>query len=83
MGFMDQFRQCQPNQSQQQSTPNLSNLLQQARQIVGDDPRAALSKMQDNGTMVNLPNGKVLPVKDVVAMADGKSAMQFLTELMR
>lgn len=81
MGFMDKLKQQQPQQAQ--STPNLSNLLQQAKQIVGNDPRAALSKMEDNGTMINLPNGKVLPVGDVVAMAEGKSAMQFLTELMR
>lgn len=58
------------------------DLLQQAKNIVGNDPRAALAKMQDNGATVNLPNGKVVPVKDLVSMAEGKTAVQFLTELM-
>lgn len=60
----------------------MPDLLQQAKNIVGNDPRAALAKMQDNGTTVNLPNGKVVPVKDLVSMAEGKTAIQFLTELM-
>lgn len=72
MGFMDNFRQ-RPQ----------TDLVSQARQMVGDDPRAALANMQANGSVVNLPNGKVLPVSEVVKMAEGKTAMQFLTELMQ
>lgn len=73
MGFMDNFRQSQPQ----------TDLLAQARQMVGDDPHAALANMQANGAVVNLPNGKTLPVSEVVKMAEGKTAMQFLAELMR
>lgn len=80
MGFMDQFKQ-QPQQTQQQQ-PDLSSLLQQAKQMVGNDPRAALAKMQDNGAVVNLPNGKSMSVGELVKMAEGKTALQFLTELM-
>lgn len=59
------------------------DLLQQAKQIVGNDPRAALAKMQDSGAMINLPNGKTLSVKEAISMAEGKTAAQFLAELMR
>ena len=81
MGFMDRLNQQQ--RRQQVQSPNLSNLLQQAKQIVGNDPHVALAKMQTEGATVNLPNGKVIPVQDVVKMAEGKSALQFLTELMQ
>lgn len=80
MGFMDNLRQQQFQQPMQQA--QVPDLLQQAKNIVGNDPRAALTKMQDNGATVNLPNGKVVPVKDLVSMAEGKTAIQFLTELM-
>ena len=80
MGFMDNLRQRQFQQPMQQA--QMPDLLQQAKNIVGNDPRAALAKMQDNGATVNLPNGKVVPVKDLVSMAEGKTAIQFLTELM-
>ena len=80
MGFMDNLRQRQFQQPMQQT--QVPDLLQQAKNIVGNDPRAALAKMQDNGAIVNLPNGKVIPVKDLVSMAEGKTAIQFLTELM-
>ena len=73
MGFMDRFNQQPPQQM---------DLLQRAKQIVGNDPRAALAKMQDNGATVNLPNGKTYSVKQLVSMAEGKTAAQFLTELM-
>ena len=77
MGFMDRLRQCNPQQSQPM------DLLQQAKQIVGNDPHAAIAKMQDNGSMVTLPNGKVVSVSNLVKMAEGKTAAQFLTELMK
>lgn len=80
MGFMDNLRQQQFRQPMQQA--QMPDLLQQAKNIVGNDPRVALAKMQDNGATVNLPNGKVVPVKDLVSMAEGKTAIQFLTELM-
>lgn len=80
MGFMDNLRRQQFQQPMQQT--QVPDLLQQAKNIVGNDPRVALAKMQDNGATVNLPNGKVVPVKDLVSMAEGKTAIQFLTDLM-
>ena len=68
---------------QDSSGSSLSSLLSQARQAVGNDPRAAIAKMQSEGLTVSLPNGKVLPIGDVAAMAEGKSAAQFLSEIMR
>lgn len=74
MGFMDQF-----NQTAQQA--NFSNLMSQARQIAGSNPLAAVQQMANNGVTCNLPNGRVVSVKEMVAMAQGKSAQQFLQDL--
>lgn len=72
MGLMDQFR---PQGSQ------LGSILGMAQGIVGNDPRAALQRMAANGVTCNLPDGRVVPVSDLLSMAEGKSAQQLLSEL--
>lgn len=70
MGLMDQFRQ-----------PSKPDILGMARGIVGDDPRAALQRLADSGVTCNLPDGRVMPVADLMAMADGKTPTQLLKAL--
>lgn len=76
MGFLNQFKQ----QPQQQSNP-LYGMINTARQLAGNDPRAALQRMADNGVTCNLPDGRVMPVSDLLSMAEGKTAQQLLDQL--
>lgn len=78
MGFMSQFGQ-QP----QQQVNNPLNMLSAAQKIVGNDPRAALQQMADNGMTCNLPNGSTVSVADLMKAAEGKTAAQFLAEIMK
>ena len=74
MGLMDQFRQ-QPQRSA------ASDLLGMARGIVGNDPRSTLQRMADSGMTCNLPDGRTMPVSQLLTMAEGKSAQQLLSSL--
>ena len=74
MGFMNQFNR-QPQGS------SVASLLSAAQQAAGNDPRAFLQTLADNGATVNLPNGKSMAVGDLMQMAEGKSAQQFLAQL--
>jgi hypothetical protein len=56
-------------------------LLNQAKQIGGDNPLAAVQKMADSGITCNLPNGRTVSVKDMLEMSQGKSLQQFLSDL--
>ena len=78
MGFMDQFRQTQPQQIQQ---PDIIGLANRARQIGGSDPLAAVKQMADSGVTCNLPNGRMMSVKDMLSLAQGKTTRQFLMDL--
>ena len=73
MGFMDQFKQTQQ--------PNIASLISQAKQIGGNDPLAAVQQMADNGITCNLPNGNVMAVSDMLALAKGKTPQQFLKDI--
>ena len=75
MGFMSQFKQQQPQRS------SLSDLISTAKQIVGNDPNAALQHMIDNGMTCNLPDGRVMSVAQLASMANGKTPQQFLQQL--
>lgn len=72
MGLMDQFRQPQNR---------LSEVLRTAQQIGGNDPKAVLQHMADQGMTCNLPNGKVVPIKDMLTMAEGSTPQQLLSRL--
>ena len=80
MGFLNQFKQQPQQQPQQQANP-LPNILETARQLVGNDPRAALQQMANSGMTCNLPNGRVMSVSDLMKMAEGKTAQQLLDQL--
>ena len=56
-------------------------MLDAARQIVGNDPRKALNQMAENGMTCTLPDGRVMPVSNLVSMAEGKTPQQFLQQL--
>ncbi len=76
MGFLNQFKQ----QPQQQANP-LPSVLETARQLAGNDPRAALQRMASSGMTCNLPDGRVMSVSDLMKMAEGKTAQQLLDQL--
>ena len=76
MGLMDQFR----HQPQQQGS-QLSNMLMAAKQFAGNDPRSALQRMADSGVTCNLPDGRTMPVSDLLSMAEGKTPQQLLSAL--
>lgn len=72
MGLMDHFNQPQNK---------LADIMGAAQRIAGNDPRAALQHMADQGMTCNLPDGRVMPIKDLLTMAEGKTAQQFLSQL--
>lgn len=72
MGLMDHFKQPQNK---------LDDIVGAAQRIAGNDPRAALQRMADQGMTCNLPDGRVMSIKDLLAMAEGKTAQQFLSQL--
>ena len=72
MGLMDHFKQPQSK---------LDDIVGAAQRIAGNDPRAALQRMADQGMTCNLPDGRVMLIKDLLTMAEGKTAQQFLSQL--
>lgn len=76
MAFMDQFSQ-QP----QQSASRLSEILGLARGMAGNDPRAALQRMSAMGITCNLPDGRTMPVSELMRAAEGKTPQQLLSYL--
>lgn len=56
-------------------------MLMAARQLAGNDPRAALQRMADSGMTCNLPDGRTLPVSDLLSMAEGKTPQELLSAL--
>lgn len=72
MGLMDKFNR-QPS-----AKPDILGV---AKGIVGNDPRAALQRMADSGMTCNLPDGRTMPISELLSMAEGKSAQQFLSSL--
>lgn len=73
MGLMDQFRQPQNSR--------LSEVMGLARQVTNGNPRAFVQQLADSGATCTLPNGKVMSVKDLASMAEGKTPQQLLSEL--
>lgn len=76
MAFMDQF-----NQQPQQSGSKLSEVLNLAKGIAGNDPRAALQRMSEMGVTCNLPDGRTMSVSELMSMAEGKTPQQLLASL--
>ena len=75
MGLMEQFSKTPRKPS------GLAGILSEARRLGGDDPRAAVQRLADSGATVTLPDGRRMPVSELAAMAEGKTAMQLLIEL--
>lgn len=75
MGFKDQFQQNQPRQNK------LLDMLGFARGIAGNDPKAALQRMANDGMTCTLPNGKVMQINELMQIAEGKTPQQFLSQL--
>lgn len=75
MGFMDQFK---PNPTRHSSP---SDVLGVARQLVGDNPRAALQRMAASGMTCNLPDGRTMPISTLMEMARNSTPQQFLSKL--
>lgn len=73
MGLMDQFRQPQNSR--------LSEIVQLARNAANGNPRSFVQQLADSGATCNLPNGKVITVKELASMAEGKTPQQLLSEL--
>lgn len=72
MGLMDKFNR-QPS-----ARPDILGV---AKGIVGNDPRAALQLMADSGMTCNLPDGRTMPISDLMSMAEGKTPQQLLSAL--
>jgi hypothetical protein len=70
---MDQFK---PKTGQRPS-----DILGAAKSIVGNDPRAALQRMAASGMTCNLPDGRTVPIADLIKLADGSTPQQFLSKL--
>lgn len=79
MGFMNQFRQ------QQQSSNDLSSLFSQAKSLADESggAQAAIQKLIDNGATCTMPSGKVIPVSQIVSMAQGKTVNQLIEQLLQ
>ena len=75
MGFRDQFRPAQSLRSR------LLGLIGAARGMAGNDPRAALRRLEQSGATCTLPDGRVIEVGELVRMAEGKTPQQLLEEL--
>ena len=73
MGLMDQFRQPQNSR--------LSEIMSLAQQAANGNPRAFVQQLADSGATCNLPNVKVMSVRDLAIMAEGKTPQQLLSEL--
>jgi hypothetical protein len=73
MGLMQQFSQPQ------NSGP--MDVIGMARGIAGNDPRGLVQRLADSGVTCNLPDGRVMSVRDLAAMAEGKTPQQLLSAL--
>lgn len=74
MGFMSQF-----NSSRQDN--RLSQLMGMARNLAGNDPKATLQTMANNGITCNLPDGRTMSISELLTMAEGKTPQQLLEQL--
>lgn len=73
MGLMSQYRQRQTPKSK------LAEAIMTARGM--GDPKKAIKKLADSGATCTLPDGRVMSVSEIVAMAEGKSAIELLALL--
>lgn len=77
MAFMNQFGQ-QPMPTRAGS---VFDLLSRVKAVGGNDPLSAVQRMASDGVMCSLPDGRMIPVSDMLSMAQGKSAQQLLQDL--
>ena len=73
MGLMNQYRQKQTPKSK------LAEAIMTARGM--GDPKTAIRRLADSGATCTLPDGRVMSVRDIAAMAEGKSAIELLSLL--
>lgn len=80
MGFMNQFKGSQPNNSNQ-----LNSLLQQAQSLAAQNggAQAVINQLADNGAVCTMPSGKQIAVKDIVTMSKTMTPQQLLVQLMQ